>query len=55
MKRLRIYVVVDTETNKALAAFRSEEEAMDWEDEHWVATQRDTLISPCMADLEEGE
>lgn len=55
MKKLRIYVVEDTETDKALAAFRSEEKAMDWEDEYWVATQRDTLISPCMADLEEGE
>lgn len=32
---MRIWVVVDTRTDLPVIAFRTEEAAMDWEDQQW--------------------
>lgn len=58
MKKVKLFVVIECEDDalpRALWAGTSEEAANDFADEYWVATQKDTLISPCMANLEEGE
>lgn len=44
MKKVVIYVVVDTETNMALRAFDSVEKANDYSDDQYIMGQ-DTIVS----------
>lgn len=53
MKKLRFYVVVDTETNKALRAYESEEKANDFADDLYEMDRQDTLVSEVWAYLED--
>ena len=53
MKKVRIFVVVDTETSKALRAYEDEERANDFQDDLYALNEQDTLISEVWAYLDD--
>ena len=53
MKKVWVYVVVDTETGRALRAYEAEEKANDFADDLYGSEGRDTLVTPVWAILED--
>lgn len=53
MKKVKIFVVVDTETNRALRAYEFEEKANDFADDLYEMDRQDTLVSEVWAYLED--
>lgn len=53
MKKIRVFVVVDFETSRAIRAYESEEKANDFADDLLLKEKRDTLVTEVTAYLDD--